>query len=164
MNGSEGTPQDAGVQGTPDAPAPAGPALPGEIARHLIGTAPWARFMAVLGFIGMGFLALVGLAMLTFGFPVWGEHGAGGLRFLGVFYLAMAAIYLIPLLPLNRFAGAAGRLKTTRTYDTVVEALEQSRSFWKRVGILSLIGMAITILGLLGGIAVAIIASLAGRS
>ncbi len=194
MNGSEETPQDSGAPtapGTPDSassvtpaqapapppnvpsppiqtpvapPVPTGPVIPGEAVSHLIGTAPWARFMAVLGFIGMGFMVLAGLFMLAVGLPVREDAPTLPFRFLGLFYIGIAAIYLIPLLPLNRFASAAGRLRTTRTYENVIEALRQSRSFWRRVGILSIIGVALTILGAIGAIAVGVIAVLAARS
>jgi hypothetical protein len=185
MDDTEGTPQDTTPQtgpaqdrqaggpppdGTPQDTAPlSGPALdrqaggspPEGIVEPLVGAAGWARFIAILGFIVAGFVLLLGCGILVVGFPVEGETAS--LRFVGLVYIALAAVYLIPLLPLNQFAAAAGRLKQERTYEVAAEALRHNRVFWKRLGILSIIGAVFTVLLLIAAIFLGLLVSLARR-
>jgi hypothetical protein len=164
MNGSEGIPPEAGAPTAPVTSVPPQPVLPDAIVDHLAGAAPWVRFMAVLGFIGVGLMVLFGLIILVLGFPIPGAVSAPPLRFLGIVYMVLAAIYMIPLLPLNRFAAAAGRLKKARSYEVATEALRQNRSFWFRAGVMTIIFTALGILGMIVGMVVAFVIGMAARS
>ena len=155
------TPRDAAWQSGPAPGLRAGGPPPREIAEPLAGAAPWARFMAILGFIGIGFMLLLGFGVLLLGFPA---HGATNpMRFMGLVYIVMAAVYLIPVLPLNRFAEAAGRLRREPSYEVVAEALRHNRVFWKRLGILSIVGACFSVLMLFVAAVVMLMAYLANR-
>ena len=136
----------------PDRP---GSVPPDGIVIHLAAAAPWMRFMAVLGLISVGLMAVAGLIILVVGF---GSYGSGG-RLLGILYIALAAVYLIPLLPLNRSAAAAARLKATPSHDIAAESLQHQASFWRRLGILAIVGLSLSVIFLL----VALIAALVSR-
>jgi hypothetical protein len=161
MDDTGGTPRDTTPQTGPALDRQAGGPPPEGIVENLAGAAPWARFMAILGFIGVGFMLLVGFGILVVGFPVEGE--AGALRFLGLVYIVIAAVYLIPVLPLNRFAAAAGRLRREPSYEVAAEALRHNRVFWKRLGILSIIGAVLTVLMLFVAVFLGLLASLMNR-
>jgi len=144
----------------PDPAAPAGPSPTETVIASLAGTAAWTRFIAILGFIGAGFMAVVGIGVLVFGLPGEAEDGANLMRLLGLVYLALAGIYLIPLLPLNQFASDAARLKGNPSLGIAAEALRHNRSFWKRIGIISIVSMALSAVVLVAMIIVVIIAAL----
>ena len=161
MDDTEGTPQDTTTQALPALDRQAGGPPPEGIVEDLAGAAPWARFIAILGFIGVGFMLLVGFGILVVGFP--GEMEAIPLRFVGLVYILIAAVYLIPVLPLNRFAAAAGRLRRERTYEVAAEALRHNRVFWRRLGILSIVGVVFTVLMLFVAVFVGLLASVMNR-
>lgn len=142
MDFTQQDPQSPAVAGGTE---PAGQAGAGELDAVISGiarTGPWVRFIAVMGFIGVGFMCLAGLIIMLAGGAA-GDLGLGVGVGLGLFYLAMAAVYLIPLIPLNRFANEASRLKSNRSVAIAASAIEQSRSFWVRLGTLSIIGLAL---------------------
>lgn len=125
--------------------APAGQLHAGDMDAVIAGivrTGPWVRFIAVLGFIGVGLMCLAGLIIVLAGGAA-SELGLGFGVALGLFYLAMAAVYLIPLIPLNRFASEASALRTNPSAAIAARAVEQSRAFWTRFGVLSIIGLCL---------------------
>jgi len=122
----------------------------------IVRTGPWTRFMAVMGFIGAGLMAIGGLIIILAGGSM-GELGAGVGILVGLFYIAMAAIYLIPVLPLNRFASEASRLRENRSLARAAGAIEQGRSFWMRLGVLTIIGLALLPVALVISIIVAVL-------
>ena len=161
MDDTEGTPQDTTPQTGPALDRQAGGPPPDGIVENLVGAAPWVRFMAILGFVGIGVMLVLGCGILVVGFPVEGK--AGALRFVGLVYIAMAAVYLIPVLPLNQFAAAAGRLRRERTYEVAAEALRHNRVFWKRLGILGIIGAVFAVVMLIVAVFVGLLASMMNR-
>lgn len=79
--------------------------ITGEVRGHLANTAKWAKFLAIIGFIGVGFMVIGAFSMGA----VMGFAGSGlGSPFpSGVFtilYLIFAAIYFFPVLYLYNFA------------------------------------------------------------
>jgi len=129
--------------GTPPQGAPS--AGPDGVIRYLAAASAWIRFMAVLGFISIGIMVLAGLVLLVTGVP----YGAMNGRMFGLMYLVLGLIYLLIVVPLNRCASAAGRLKVEPDRAIAVEALRHQLSFWRRMGILTIVSIAISILMML---------------
>jgi len=119
-------------------------------------TKPWVRFLAVLGFIGAGFMILGGVFMLLGGGIMAAAAASGhsssssmgAMPFAGfqvvmaVFYLAFGFLYLFPALKLWKYGTWIGQMLLSRSVADLEEALNQQRSFWKFVGIMALIMMA----------------------
>jgi hypothetical protein len=154
MDYTQQDPQGLESPGTPTSGGPAGADDSAAVISGLVRTGPWVRFMAVLGFIGVGFMCLGGLvgivagliagsAMSEFGGGGMGALGALGGVGLGLFYFVMAAISLIFLIPLNRFANNASQLKLNPSLTIAASAIEQNRTYWKRVGVLMIIYLAL---------------------
>lgn len=105
-------------------------------------TKPWARFVAVMMFIGAAFMlvgggiAMIGGAMMGSG--VRGAMPAG----LGLVYLAMGALYLAPAVFLNRYASGIQSLMQTNRMSDLERALGAQKSFWKFMGIMMIIVLA----------------------
>lgn len=137
-------------QGPPEPSSPAPPSPAGQtgagaqdaIISGIVRTGPWARFMAVLGFISVGLMCFGGLVVMLAGGAA-GDIGLGVGFAMGFFYIALAAVYLIPVIALNRFASEASRLRWDPSPAGAARAIEQGRSFWMRVGILSIVGLAL---------------------
>jgi len=121
-------------------------AVPSEVVETLRQTKPWARLLAVLGFIGIGFMVLASLAMLAFesSMKIGLPRGFGvGMM---VVYLFMAGIQLPAALFLNRYASRIGDLLDSQAPSDLQEALVAQKSFWRYIGILTLIVMCIYVL------------------
>lgn len=77
---------------------------------------------------------------------------------MGIFYLALACLYVAPGVYLHRYAGAIKHLKSTCTDSGLEDVLKHQRSFWRFVGILSIVGLAVCVIG----IVLAVVAGLMG--
>lgn len=121
---------------------------------YLKETGTWARFIAIVGFIFVGLMAVGGLfANLIFGAlsdqtGVPFDFGFG----MTVMYLAMALIYFFPMLYLFRFARYARTIVSDPSPNSLELALENLKSHYRFMGILLIIMLALYFLvGLLIG-------------
>lgn len=123
----------------------------------LSGTKPWVRLCSIMGFIGAGFMILAGLLMMTTGAMAGMSSqetaGLAGLPVvMGIVYIGMSLLYLFPALKLWKYGSAIVRLMSSNSTADLEAALDQQRGFWKFVGIMMIIMIAITLLAMVGGI------------
>ena len=114
--------------------------------QFLYQTGPWVRFMSIMIFIWSAVMALSGLGtiMLSIGsriplgprqfslFPV-------GYTAFGAFYILFAILYVAPGVFLFRYADAIGMLRVRRSAQALEAAFRNQKSFWRYVGILTII-------------------------
>lgn len=109
----------------------------------LRGTKGWVRFMAVLGFIGCAFMLLAAFALfVTPSVARSSGLGAG----MGLFYLIITGVYFFLALRLNQYASRIGQFLLAPDGARLAGALDAQRSFWKCLGIMTIIVIAIYIL------------------
>ena len=102
---------------------------------HLDATRPWARFMAIVGFVVSGLLAAISLIVLLLApFVDWGPFGP----FLSLVYFLLAVVYVVPCLYLNRYASSIAQISRGGGPRAMAEALDHQRRFWRLVGILTI--------------------------
>lgn len=122
-------------------------------------TRPWVKFLAILGFVVIAFMVLAGLVMFV-GFsvaPATSKLPSFVGPALGILYLVLAVFcYLIPCLYLMRYANAITRIQVTGQ-AALEDALKQQKSFWKYVGIFTIVMLATYVLLVIGMIAFAVI-------
>ena len=118
----------------------------------LRGTRPWTRLLSILGFIGVAFTLLSGVVML-FGrsFLPMGTD-APPLILTGVINVVVGIFYLIPSIWLFRYSSAISRYLAGGGAIELGNALSYQKSFWKFVGILTLISLIIAVLGIIAAI------------
>ena len=133
-------------------------ATPG-IQSALAGTKPWVRLVSIIGFISAGFMILGGVAGGVVG-ALMGRPEAAVLIF---FYPLMGLLYLVPSLYLFRFATRIGEYVQGGQEAQLELALESQRSFWKFVGILSLVGIVLGVLGIAAAITIPLLLQLRGQ-
>lgn len=152
----------------PPPPTPAVPAVPAQPPRErdlltagmleaLKATKPWVRFLGILGYIASAFILLAGIAVIGIGLLQGGGGSGGGLLFagLGVVYLLMGVLYIFPARFLNGYASAIEEALGARYKSAAVErALRQQKSFWRFVGILTVVMLVLYIPGVLAAIAI----------
>jgi hypothetical protein len=113
---------------------------------HLRGTAPWALFLAIIGFIGAGFMVLSGLTLFVM-MPFMGAGQTGStepsvvgiLIFTGVFYLAGGAADGVASYFLVRYSQAIARVNETRTLGDVERAIASQHGFWRATGLVTVL-------------------------
>ena len=122
--------------------------------KYLEQTRPWVRFMSVLVFAGAGLMVLVAvgvIALVAVGGSAMGDRagfGIMGAAAVGFFYLMLACLYIAPGVFLHRYAAAIKTLQATSTAGALEDAFRHQRSFWRYVGIMSAVALAVAVLGL----------------
>ena len=111
-------------------------------------TAKWARFLSILGFIGIGFLVLVALFIGAFMNVMGGDQLPFPSFVLTFVYLLIAALYFFPVLYLFRFATYTQRALRTADQSTLDDAFSNMKSHYKFIGILAVVVLAFYVLGL----------------
>ncbi|HWE93777.1 MAG TPA: DUF4339 domain-containing protein [Tepidisphaeraceae bacterium] len=114
-------------------------------------TRPWVIFFAVLMFLGAGFL-LIGSVIGMFA----AMQVRSGLVMIGpALNIAMSLLYIFPAVFLWRYASRIADLSYRKRAGDLESALEAQKSYWKFLGIVTLV-----VIGL--GIVVVLVAVVAG--
>jgi len=141
---------------------------------YLKGASPWLRLVGILGFVGSGLIILWGIALLAI-VPSVGEDWFQVLEieqfssFLGatfggsmaIFTIGGAVLLFIPSLFAYRFGEKIRSFLRTGTDQDLELAFKNNKSFWKFVGILSIIELAFIPLLIIAGIIIAVAVALA---
>lgn len=108
-------------------------------------TAKWAKFLAVLGFIGLGFMLVLAFLMMA-GLSVFETLTSGKPLvsiLMGFLYLALCLIYLFPMLYLNRFANST-RLAVLNENETAMgDALMNQRKMFTYLGVMMIVVLSL---------------------
>lgn len=140
----------------------------GDVIAQLSKTRPWVLFLAIVAFLFAGLMgvALLGIAMVGvvggLGSLGSGEFGSQGSIMLmeifiyGVLFLVMTAAYCFIGLHLFRYARSISTLKDDASEDSLLAAITHQRKFWRLMGIVTLVGVAmyclILLLAMVGGV------------
>lgn len=120
-------------------------------------TRPWVKFLAIMGFIFTGLMILIGLIFGLVGAALPAESGISGSfgRVLGIAYLVLAILYLMPCLYLIRYARAIQAIPGTGQ-AAFEDALKNQKSFWKFMGIMMVVVLCLYVLFIIFGVSAAV--------
>ena len=125
-----------------------------EIQSYLYTTSKWATFLAILGFIGSGLMALAGLALTLISSTLSSlSHtpdsaiGSAILPYMGIFYIIIAVFYFLPSLYLFQFAEKTKKAIDNYNQELLNAGLEKLKSTFKTLGIMTIAFIIITIVG-----------------
>jgi hypothetical protein len=128
-----------------------------EMLGALKSTRPWVMFLAILGFICLAFMALGSLLLIFVGNAM--THQSNMPAFfgpgLGMVELILVLVYIFPCLYMLRYGIAIGNIPNTGQ-EAMEQALKQQKSFWKFMGILMIILLALYALIFIGAIALGV--------
>lgn len=126
------------------------------VIQQLARTKPWVRFISVMVFIGAAFMVLAALGMMLVSGLAGGSSkanpffaGGFGLGF-GFFYLVLAFVYIYPGMKLWKYANRIGDLVLSGNATDLESALNEQRSFWKFLGVTTLVIMSLYVLIIVG--------------
>jgi len=132
-------------------------AIDHESSSYLTETARWGKFLAIVGFVSCGLIAIlsffIGTIMSSSAFAVYNANGLGAALgvVLTIVYLAIALLYFFPCLYLYRFSV---RLKAALSGNDQVQlnqALKNQKSLFKFFGIMTIIVLGFYALALIVG-------------
>lgn len=113
---------------------------------YLQTTATWTFFMSIMMYISCGLIALFGLFFLAFGSMIPIPNMFCPIWLIGLLYLILGAVCLIPAVYLTRFSSRIKNAIYTQQSEDVACALGCMKSYWKFCGILTIIMLALSIL------------------
>ena len=119
-------------------------------------TKPWVRFLGVLGILGTILMAVVAVVLLGISAGPLRGMPAGLRMAIPMVYLVLAGLQVPPVLYLNRYASRIADLLRSEAPEDLVRALEAQKSFWKYVGIMTLIVLIFYVLIFAAGLVVAL--------
>lgn len=121
-----------------------------ESLNYLNTTRKWTMFLAILGFIGIGILIIIGLfagvflsafktSVASSGFPEW---------IIFIVILIMAVIYFFPVLFLFRFSKHTANAVNSLDKEEMKKALKNLKSYYLYIGVLVIIVLAFYVIAL----------------
>jgi MFS family permease len=118
---------------------------------YLSETRKWAKFLAILGFVSMGFLVIFGFFFGTFFSELSGQETELPFPsfFIGFFYLIMAVLYFFPILYLYQFSSLIKKALNYRSKDQLSLAFKSLKSHYRFIGIMTIVIFGFYILILL---------------
>ncbi|ABG60595.1 hypothetical protein [Cytophaga hutchinsonii] len=132
-------------------------ALTNSMKKHLTQTAKWGKFLAIVGFVGIGFI-LIGAFTISMVFEKLAQMSMGQFDFnivaaLTFFYLLMAILWFVPVLHMFNFS--TRMLKSIPTMDIygIEKGLSSLNSLFKFYGIFTLIILGLYALALVFAVA-----------
>ena len=124
---------------------------------YLSETAKWAKFFAILGFIGCGLIVCIAFfagSILSATFSRYGMEGGSaassmGGAFITVIYILIALLYFFPCLYLFRFATKMQSALRTNEQEQLANSFKNLKSCFRFLGILTIILLSIYALALI---------------
>ena len=119
----------------------------------LLSAAKWAKFLCIVGCIGVALMLIAGLALIVLGSKLGGAFagsaiGGAGMGFL---YLIITAIYIYPLIKGFQFANATKAACLSDDAAQLARGFAGLRSLLKFFGILTIIILVLYVLVFIGG-------------
>ena len=129
-----------------------------EARQYLKTTSSWTTFYAIICFISVGIMILCGVFMLVFGgvmssagaYNYAGVYGydpfSGIYAVMGVIYLIFGGVMIFPALYLYRFSDKVSKALSLNNTEILTRALGNMKSYWKFMGILTIVTIGLCIL------------------
>lgn len=124
------------------------------IKSNLFTTARWANFLAILGYIGVGLLALIGIVSIIMGASFPGYMSEAGLMgtapvWFGILYLIIAVVYFIMCVYLHRFSKSVRMAIVGNSQMLLEEGMMYQRKLYRFYGIVTIVSIGIAILAII---------------
>ncbi len=111
-----------------------------EINDYLIETAKWGKLLAIVSFVSVALIVLVGLVAML-GFSQMRSHSNTAI--VGVFYLLLTLIYYFPLSYLYKYSVQIKVGVNSNDTSTIAHGFQNLKSLFKFMGILTIVVLSI---------------------
>jgi hypothetical protein len=111
-----------------------------QINECLMETSKWGKFLAILGYVLMGFLVLLALVTIV-GFSFMAKAAGKGVPtfWIGLVYIVFAGIYYIPITYLYRFSVQMKQALQTNDENLYASGFQNLKSLFKFTGIFTIV-------------------------
>jgi len=121
---------------------------------YLSETAKWAKFLAIIGFIFIGILVLMGFFA---GSLFSNFYAASGMEYFGAgfflfFYIAIALLYFFPTLFLYKFASSMQMALRNNDQIRLTDSFKNLKSCFKFIGIVTIVFIGFYVITIIIGI------------
>jgi len=125
--------------------------LTSEIEDHLRVSAKWAKIVAIIGFVSVGFMLLGSFSLMAMG-PLFEEMNEMPFStvYQLIFYFVFAVIPIFPLVYLYRFASNMQVALISDIPDPLAKSFRNLKSHYKSIGILTLVIIGLYFLAFIG--------------
>ncbi|MCU4165261.1 hypothetical protein [Carboxylicivirga caseinilyticus] len=134
-----------------------------QIKSYLLEASKWAKFLSIMGFIGIGLMVIGGI-FATIGLSIAGgmSNGITGvpMGLFGVIYLLLALIYYFPVSYLYKFSTQTKQAILLNNTFTLTSGFGNLKSLFKFMGILTIVILSMYLLIIIIAIPTAMIANL----
>lgn len=115
-----------------------------KIEAYLKETAQWGKFLAIMGYVLMGILVLVALAMMV-GMSAFSKATGHGIFsvLLGMIYILLAGVYFVPITYLYRFSTQVKQAVENNNEEEYTTAFQNLKSLFKFLGIFTIVMLAL---------------------
>ncbi len=118
-----------------------------EVSSHLRETAKWAKFLSIVGFVGLGLILVVvlfaGSMVASYSSSPLTAAFSGGGTLQIILLLVMVALYFFPCLFMFNFSSKMLRALHNNDQYTLVASFRQLKLCYKFIGILTLVLISI---------------------
>ncbi len=121
---------------------------------NLNSAARWGRFLAIVGFVGIGLMLIVGLVVQTLMPTLSRTYGYGNpfLKYIAVVYIIIGVVLFLPCLYLLKFSNKMLEAIRTSNQETLDNAFMNLKSMFKFYGIVTIVILCFYALAFLVGI------------
>ena len=111
----------------------------------------WTLFFRILGIVGVAFMAIIGVVVMIL-LPAFnqGMNAPYPTSFLGIIYLILSAIYILPIIYLMQFSSKIKKALIFRDEDQLSLAFTALKLHFRTVGIIMLVIITFYIIILFG--------------
>ena len=110
---------------------------------YLKTAAIWSKFIAILGFVGLAFLALGSIVLIPLG-GILQEVMSLSFQFslVGILYLVLAIVMFFPTLYMYRFSKKTTTALVMNNALELEDAFKNMKRYWKFIGIMTIVAIA----------------------
>jgi hypothetical protein len=121
-----------------------------EIKDYLLETSKWGKLLAIVGYIVIGLLILLGFGVIV-GFSVFGKitHIGFPMGFFGIVYILIAVLYYFPVNYLNKFSDQIKKGVNSNDQQSVTSGFGNLKSLFKFMGIFTIVVLSMYALALI---------------
>lgn len=134
--------------------------LDGPSLRFLYETARWGKFLAIIGFVGIGIMIIAGLMLGTmqnqFNSPLLTMIP---MKSLSLFYILFAALYLVPVINLYRFSIHMKAALREQDQQHLTVAFSNMKSLFRFMGIMAIVVISMYLIVIISAIIFGVINS-----
>ncbi|TDU63156.1 hypothetical protein EI77_04477 [Prosthecobacter fusiformis] len=135
--------------------------VPQDVITPLVRTKFWVRFISVMLWISVALMLLSGVVMGIGAVTGMGNDmptgsasmQAGMFMGMSVMYILLSLFYIFPAIKLWSYGTQIANLAASRSTLDLMKALNTQRSFWKFVGVLTLVSIILGIVAVIGVVA-----------